>query len=100
MRARSLAPTDHSTPTDPRPAADAIDTVYRREGQRVFATLIRLLGDFGLAEDALQEAFRAAVEQWPREGVPRILYLVFSEGYSACSGAAVISHCRARCDWT
>ena len=48
----------------------AIENVYRSESRRVLATLIRLLGDFDLAEDALQDAFRAAVEQWPREGVP------------------------------
>jgi RNA polymerase sigma-70 factor, ECF subfamily len=47
-----------------------IEDVYRSESRRVLATLIRLLGDFDLAEDALQDAFRAAVEQWPREGVP------------------------------
>jgi RNA polymerase sigma-70 factor (ECF subfamily) len=47
-----------------------VDTVYRAESRRVFATLIRLLGDFDLAEEALHEAFRAALEQWPREGVP------------------------------
>ncbi|MFN8467987.1 MAG: RNA polymerase sigma factor [Caldilineaceae bacterium] len=47
-----------------------IDDVYRTESRRVLATLIRLLGDFDLAEDALQDAFRAAVEQWPSEGVP------------------------------
>jgi RNA polymerase sigma-70 factor, ECF subfamily len=47
-----------------------IDTIYRTESRRVFATLIRLLGDFDLAEDALHEAFRAAMEQWPRDGVP------------------------------
>jgi RNA polymerase sigma-70 factor (ECF subfamily) len=46
------------------------DTLYRTESRRVFATLIRLLGDFDLAEEALAEAFRAALEQWPREGVP------------------------------
>jgi RNA polymerase sigma-70 factor (ECF subfamily) len=46
------------------------DAVYRAESRRVLATLIRLLGDFDLAEEALQEAFAAAVEQWPREGVP------------------------------
>ena len=46
------------------------DEVYRGESRRVLATLIRLLGDFDLAEEALQEAFAAAVEQWPREGVP------------------------------
>jgi RNA polymerase sigma-70 factor, ECF subfamily len=49
---------------------EAVDTVYREESRRVFATLIRLLGDFDLAEEALHEAFRAALEQWPREGVP------------------------------
>jgi RNA polymerase sigma-70 factor, ECF subfamily len=49
---------------------DAIDAAYRGESRRVFATLIRLLGDFDLAEEALHEAFMAAVEQWPRDGVP------------------------------
>ncbi|HEX9673327.1 MAG TPA: RNA polymerase sigma factor [Burkholderiales bacterium] len=49
---------------------EAVDAVYRSESRRVFATLIRLLGDFDLAEEALHEAFRAALEQWPREGVP------------------------------
>jgi RNA polymerase sigma-70 factor (ECF subfamily) len=48
-----------------------VETVYREESRRVLATLIRLLGDFDLAEEALHEAFRAAVEQWPLEGVPR-----------------------------
>src|SRR5262245_13669435 len=46
------------------------DALYRTESRRVFATLVRLLGDFDLAEEALAEAFRAAFEQWPREGVP------------------------------
>jgi RNA polymerase sigma-70 factor, ECF subfamily len=46
------------------------DEVYRSESRRVLATLIRLLGDFDLAEEALQEAFAAAVEQWPRDGIP------------------------------
>ena len=48
----------------------AVDTVYRTESRRVFATLVRLLGDFDIAEEALHEAFRAALEQWPVEGVP------------------------------
>lgn len=48
----------------------AIDAVYRAESRRVFATLIRLLGDFDAAEEALHEAFRAALEQWPRDGMP------------------------------
>jgi RNA polymerase sigma-70 factor (ECF subfamily) len=47
-----------------------VDSVYRADGRRVFATLIRLLGDFDRAEDALHDAFRAAMEQWPRDGVP------------------------------
>src|SRR5215813_1218838 len=47
-----------------------VDAIYRSESRRVLATLIRLLGDFDLAEEALHEAFRAALEQWPREGVP------------------------------
>jgi RNA polymerase sigma-70 factor (ECF subfamily) len=51
-------------------ARKAVDAVYRAESRRVFATLIRLLGDFDLAEEALHEAFRAALEQWPREGIP------------------------------
>jgi RNA polymerase sigma-70 factor (ECF subfamily) len=46
------------------------EAVYRSESRRVFATLVRLLGDFDLAEEALADAFRAALEQWPREGLP------------------------------
>ena len=47
-----------------------VDEAYRTESRRVLATLIRLLRDFDLAEEALHEAFAAALEQWPREGVP------------------------------
>ena len=47
-----------------------VDAIYRRDSRRVFATLIRLLGDFDLAEEALHDAFKAAIEQWPRDGVP------------------------------
>jgi RNA polymerase sigma-70 factor (ECF subfamily) len=47
-----------------------VDAVYRSESRRVLATLIRLLGDFDLAEEALHDAFASAVEQWPRQGVP------------------------------
>ena len=47
-----------------------MDAVYRCESRRVFATLIRLLGGFDLAEEALHEAFAAALEQWSRDGVP------------------------------
>ncbi len=52
------------------PLTELIERLYRDESRRVLATLIRLLGDFDLAEEALHEAFRSAVEQWPREGVP------------------------------
>jgi RNA polymerase sigma-70 factor, ECF subfamily len=58
-----------SEPTANR-AREAVDAVYRSESRRVLATLIRLLGGFELAEEALHEAFAAAVEQWPREGTP------------------------------
>lgn len=47
-----------------------VEAVYKAESRRVLATLIRVLGDFELAEDALHDAFAAAVEQWPRDGVP------------------------------
>jgi RNA polymerase sigma-70 factor (ECF subfamily) len=49
---------------------ERVDAIYRMESRRVFATLIRLLGDFDRAEDALHEAFRVALEQWPRDGIP------------------------------
>src|SRR6187551_2812639 len=51
-------------------ARNTVDTVYRTESRRVLATLIRLLGDFDLAEEALHEAFAAALQQWARDGVP------------------------------
>ncbi len=53
-----------------RAAREKVDTVYRTESRQVLATLIRLLGDFDAAEEALHEAFAAAMEQWPRDGVP------------------------------
>ena len=46
------------------------ESVYRAESRRVFATLVRLLGDFDVAEEALHDAFHAALEQWPRDGIP------------------------------
>jgi RNA polymerase sigma-70 factor (ECF subfamily) len=49
---------------------ETVESVYRTESRRVLATLIRLLRDFDLAEEALHEAFAAAMEQWPRDGVP------------------------------
>ena len=54
-------------PTDP---LLRLDEVYRTESRRAFATLVRLLGDFDLAEECLHDAFAVAVEQWPRDGVP------------------------------
>ncbi len=57
---------EHST----EQVREQVDTIYRTESRRIFATLIRLLGDFDLAEDALHEAFRVAMEQWPRDGLP------------------------------
>jgi RNA polymerase sigma-70 factor (ECF subfamily) len=48
----------------------AIDEIYRRDSRRVFATLVRFLGDFDLAEEALHDAFTAAMNQWPESGVP------------------------------
>jgi RNA polymerase sigma-70 factor (ECF subfamily) len=49
---------------------ETMDSIYRSESRRVFATLIRLVGDFDLAEEALHDAFRAGLEQWPRDGLP------------------------------
>jgi RNA polymerase sigma-70 factor, ECF subfamily len=55
----------------PRAAShETIDALYRAESRRILATLIRLLKDFDLAEDAMHDAFRAAMERWPEEGVP------------------------------
>ena len=54
----------------PEDAREAVDLLYRSESRQVFATLIRLLGDFDVAEEALHDAFKAALEQWPRDGVP------------------------------
>ena len=51
-------------------ARESVDAVYRQDSRRVLATLIRLLGDFDIAEEAMHEAFAAAVEQWPRDGTP------------------------------
>ncbi len=56
--------------SEPQDIRETIEAVYRAESRAVLATLIRLLGDFDLAEEALHEAFRAALEKWAREGVP------------------------------
>lgn len=52
------------------PVHETLNTVYLSDSRRVLATLIRLLGDFDVAEEAMHDAFRAALEQWPRDGVP------------------------------
>ncbi|PSJ47501.1 RNA polymerase subunit sigma-24 [Zobellella endophytica] len=52
------------------PAIQTLDDLYRQHSRRVLATLIRLLGDFDLAEEAMQEAFAAALQQWPQQGLP------------------------------
>jgi len=59
----------HGSPIEP-PATEVVEAVYRSESRRVLATLIRLLGDFQAAEEALHDAFATAVEQWPRQGIP------------------------------
>jgi RNA polymerase sigma-70 factor (ECF subfamily) len=51
-------------------AREVVDAVYRADSRRVLATLIRLLGDFDRAEEAMHDAFTAALERWPRDGVP------------------------------
>jgi RNA polymerase sigma-70 factor (ECF subfamily) len=49
---------------------ETVEAVYQSDSRRVLATLIRLLGDFDVAEEAMHDAFRAALEQWPKDGVP------------------------------
>jgi RNA polymerase sigma-70 factor (ECF subfamily) len=64
---------DHKLPMSKEAAEqvrEVTDAIYRAESRRVFATLVRLLGDLDLAEEALHDAFRAALEQWPLDGVP------------------------------
>jgi RNA polymerase sigma-70 factor (ECF subfamily) len=60
----------NSTAAAASAAREQVEAVYREESRRVFATLVRLLGDFDLAEEALHDAFASAIEQWPREGIP------------------------------
>jgi RNA polymerase sigma-70 factor (ECF subfamily) len=49
---------------------ETVDAIYRAESRRVFATLVRILGDFDSAEEAMHDAFASAIEQWPRDGFP------------------------------
>ena len=57
-------------PDDAARVREIVDRVYRDDSRRVLATLIRLFGDFDIAEEALHDAFVAAIERWPVEGVP------------------------------
>ncbi len=74
---------------EPAHIRERVDGLYRAESRRVFATLVRLLGDFDIAEEALHEAFRTALEQWPRDGVvpanPRA-WLVSTGRFKAIDG--------------
>src|SRR6516225_2417749 len=54
----------------PEQLSKTIETLYRSESGRVLATLVRLLGDLDLAEESMHEAFAAAVESWPQNGIP------------------------------
>ena len=68
--------------------AATVAALFRRDSRKVLATLIRLLGDFDLAEEAMQDAFKAAVEQWPRDGVPAnpVPWLVSAGRFKAIDG--------------
>jgi hypothetical protein len=57
-------------PSAPEQLSGTIETLYRSESGRVLATLVRLLGDLDLAEEAMHEAFAAALESWPKTGIP------------------------------
>ena len=59
-----------TTPPE-RPEQGVVDRLFREERGRAVATLIRLTGDFDVAEEAVQEAFVVALERWPRDGLPR-----------------------------
>jgi RNA polymerase sigma-70 factor (ECF subfamily) len=67
---------------------ETVNAVYVSDSRRVLATLIRLLGDFDVAEEALHDAFRAALEQWRREGVPKnpVSWLVSTGRFKAIDG--------------
>jgi len=74
--------------TAPGDIAATVATLFRRDSRKVLATLIRLLGDFDVAEEAMQDAFKAAVEQWPRDGVPAnpVPWLVSAGRFKAIDG--------------
>jgi RNA polymerase sigma-70 factor, ECF subfamily len=70
MSGQSPASGASSSGASSDPVRETVDAVYRSESRRVLATLIRLLGDFDLAEEALHDAFAAAIQQWPESGIP------------------------------
>ena len=76
---------------DPRSQARiALDAVYARDSRRILATLIRLLGDFDQAEEAMQDAFTVALERWVREGIPtKIGSRVSGASSISCSTRAI-----------
>src|SRR5437868_2433787 len=63
-------PIESMSDTSLQNVREIVDSVYRSDSRRILATLIRVLGDFEVAEEAMHDAFAAAVEQWPSEGVP------------------------------
>lgn len=65
-----MSRTDEAVEDTAEAFREGVGKVYRSDSRRVFATLVRLLGDFDLAEDALHNAFAAALERWPEDGMP------------------------------
>jgi RNA polymerase sigma-70 factor, ECF subfamily len=75
-------------PPVPEQLSGTIETLYRSESGRVLATLVRLLGDLDLAEEAMHEAFAAALESWPQTGIPDKLrpWLISTARFKAIDG--------------
>lgn len=65
--------------------ANVVDQIYRNQSRQVFATLVRLLGDFDLAEEVMHEAFAAAIQKWPEQGTPAnpVAWLVSTARFKA-----------------
>jgi RNA polymerase sigma-70 factor (ECF subfamily) len=82
----------------PEQLSRTIETLYRSESGRVLATLVRLLGDLDLAEEAMHEAFAAALESWPQTGIPENPrpWLISTARFKAIDGMRR----RARCSFT
>jgi RNA polymerase sigma-70 factor, ECF subfamily len=70
MDSSSPGPLSRNSASSIEAVRSAVDTIYRNESRRILATLIRLLGDFDLAEEALHESVAAALDQWPLDGIP------------------------------